>query len=233
MLRLNSQGRQLDDNGAVRRAAFLAGVWSVGVVVAVAVAFAAVGRVANGVAPHDVARLSASAIDQELAAHKARTAGSSPRSSVSSSTVSTSSSSTTPTTSSHTTPTTIGTTQPTAAPDTNTTITAEAPPPTASPTTQPSRPGPTTTVTSSPPDTSHNTVTTSQGGTVFTRCSGPDSIVYVAAVPKTGYERTTDVESASGIRQTFENGSHRSSIEAECSDGVVHAQVDEESIVDN
>jgi hypothetical protein len=53
--------------------------------------------------------------------------------------------------------------------------------------------------------------------------------VYVAAVPRSGYQRTHDVESAGGITEWFENGSHRSKITAECSDGAVHAEVEEES----
>jgi hypothetical protein len=53
--------------------------------------------------------------------------------------------------------------------------------------------------------------------------------VYVAAVPKSGYQRTQDVESAGGIAQWFENGSHLSKITAECSNGSVHAEVEEES----
>jgi hypothetical protein len=75
-------------------------------------------------------------------------------------------------------------------------------------------------------------VTTSQGGTVYSRCSGPDTIAYVAAVPRSGYQRTVDGESPTGIRQTFENAHHRSRIAAECSDGIVHAEVEEESIGD-
>jgi len=51
----------------------------------------------------------------------------------------------------------------------------------------------------------------------------------VAAVPKSGYERTVDVEHEDGIKQVFVNAHHRSQIEAECSGGVVQAQVDEES----
>ena len=80
--------------------------------------------------------------------------------------------------------------------------------------------------------TTHNTATTSQGGTVFTRCSGPETIVYVAAVPRSGYERTVDVEGPHGIQQSFADGHHRSNIEAECSGNVVHAQVEEESADD-
>ena len=63
---------------------------------------------------------------------------------------------------------------------------------------------------------------------MWTRCSGADHIVYVAAVPKSEYERTRDVESPGGIEQWFESDSHRSKIKAECSDGVVHAEVEEE-----
>ncbi len=56
--------------------------------------------------------------------------------------------------------------------------------------------------------------------------------MYVAAVPKSGYERTVDVEDEGGIQQVFVNGHHRSKIEAECSGGVVHAHVEEESADD-
>ena len=72
-------------------------------------------------------------------------------------------------------------------------------------------------------------MTTSQGGTVWTRCSSAEQIVYVAAVPKSGYQRTRDVESAGGVMQWFDNGSHLSKIAAECSDGTVHAEVEEEN----
>jgi hypothetical protein len=92
----------------------------------------------------------------------------------------------------------------------------------------------TTTVTTgtAPPVAPHNTVTTSQGGTLFTRCAGADRIVFVAAVPKSGYQRTVDDERSEGVRQSFENATHRSNIEAECSDGVVHAHVEEETADD-
>ena len=65
---------------------------------------------------------------------------------------------------------------------------------------------------------------------MWTRCSGPDRIVYVAAVPKSEYERTRDVESAGGIEQWFESDNHRSKIKAECSGGVVRAEVEEEPV---
>jgi hypothetical protein len=71
-------------------------------------------------------------------------------------------------------------------------------------------------------------VITAQGGTVWVRCSGADQIVYVAAVPRNGYERTHDVESPGGIVQWFDSNSHRSTIDAQCSNGVVHAEVNEE-----
>jgi hypothetical protein len=73
------------------------------------------------------------------------------------------------------------------------------------------------------------TATTSQGGTIWTRCSGPDSIVYIAALPRSGYQRTLDLESSSGITQQFENGTSISKIQAACSNGVVHAEVEQES----
>jgi hypothetical protein len=56
--------------------------------------------------------------------------------------------------------------------------------------------------------------------------------VYVAAVPRTGYDRTVDVEDPTGIQQSFVNAQHRSKIEAACSNGVVHAHVEEESADD-
>jgi hypothetical protein len=82
-------------------------------------------------------------------------------------------------------------------------------------------------VTATSPST---TVTTSEGGTVWTRCSGANTIVYVAAVPKTGYQRIADIEDPSGIEQQFDNGTRRSAVQASCSDGVVHAQVEEETL---
>jgi hypothetical protein len=53
--------------------------------------------------------------------------------------------------------------------------------------------------------------------------------VYVAAIPKSGYQRTVDVEASTGIDQQFQNGSRRSKIQAACSNGVVHAEVEEDS----
>ena len=82
------------------------------------------------------------------------------------------------------------------------------------PPTTTTKPSPTTTV---PHD---KTATTSQGGTVWTYCSGEDHIVFVSAVPKSGFERTRDVESPSGIVQTFESDSHRSTISARYEFGV-------------
>jgi hypothetical protein len=188
----------MDDNRDVRRGLLLTCLWVLGVTGSVALAFGAVDRVANRVAPPGVARLSGAAVDRALGS---------------------------------TVPSTISTTtrKPTAssAPPSTTRSTASVAPP----------PGPvgttTSTVASPPPPapttTPHNTVTTSQGGTVWTRCSGADQIVYVAAVPKSEYERTRDIESPGGIEQWFESDSHRSRIKAECSDGVVHAEVEEDS----
>lgn len=51
----------------------------------------------------------------------------------------------------------------------------------------------------------------------------------VAAVAKSGYQRTRDVEGAGGVMQWFDNGSHLSKITAECSNGSVHAEVEEEN----
>jgi hypothetical protein len=81
----------------------------------------------------------------------------------------------------------------------------------------------------SPTTTPHDTVTTSQGGTLWTRCSSADQIVYVAAVPQSGYRRTLDVESTGGVVQWFDNGTHLSKIAAQCSNGSVHAEVEEEN----
>jgi hypothetical protein len=53
--------------------------------------------------------------------------------------------------------------------------------------------------------------------------------VFVAAVPKTGYQSISGLQSATTITERFENGSHVSTIQAECSDGVVHAEVEEEA----
>ena len=64
---------------------------------------------------------------------------------------------------------------------------------------------------------------------MWTRCSGPDSIVYVAAIPKNGYRRSVDGEASTGIIQQFGNGSRRSKVQAACSNGVVHAEVEEDS----
>jgi hypothetical protein len=50
-------------------------------------------------------------------------------------------------------------------------------------------------------------------------------------VPKSGYQRTVDDEQSDGVRQSFENSNHRSTIEADCSGGTVHAHV-EEIVVD-
>jgi len=191
-----------------------------GVVVAGTVAFAAVGRVASGVAPHDVARLSQRTIDDELTAGPTSTSRASARST---SSVPGSSSIATNTTQTWSTTRTTNRTVPT-----SDSSVVSAPSVTSAP---PTTWGATSTTSGStpPPPAGHNTVTTSQGGTVFTRCSGPDTIVYVAAVPRPGYQRTVDIESALAVRQTFENSSHRSMIEAECSNGSVHAQVEEES----
>ena len=164
----------------MRRNLLLAGVWLLGAVAAVGLSFAAVARVASGVAPAGVGSLSRRAIDNQL---------------------------------------------------TSTSATTAARPPVSVP------PVPTTarsTPTIAPPDVTiaPNTVTTSQGGTLWTRCSNQTTIVYVAAIPKSGYQRTVDVEDSAGISQQFENGNHRSNIQAACSSGRVRAEVDEESAGD-
>ena len=210
----------MDENLGVRRSVLLAGVWVVGVVIAVSLAFAAVARVSSGVAPNDVARLSKTEINDELTG--ATTPHARATTSSSSATTTTAKTGPTRTTSTSTTPST----RPLITPLTQGSV-FTMPPPTAT-TVAPSTPVTTTTAAPPPPVSSHNTVTTSQGGTVYTRCSGPETIVYVAAVPRTGYQRTEDVEGPGGVRQTFINAHHRSSIEAECSNGVVHASVEEE-----
>ena len=199
----------------MRRGLLLAGVWVLGAAVAVAFAFAAVGRVASGVAAPNASSLSRRAIDNELTATttRPRTGGARPTAPHPSSTV---------------TPKTPGPSSSLPRPPTSevpTTSTAFPPPPTPTTVTAPT----TTTVTSAPSSEEPNTVTTSQGGTIWTRCSGPDTISYVAAVPRSGYQRTVDIEDSRGIEQEFDNGTHRSKIEAACSNGIVHAQVEEEA----
>ncbi len=204
----------------------LGGIWAVGVVVAVAVAFAAVDRVASGVTSPDTGHLSRDAISDELRRPPSRPA---PRSSGAAKVAPSSSSSTsstlgprvtvvmpTPTTSIMPPPTTPRTTPRTTPP----TIAANPTPTSAPAVTTPS------TALAVPP---HNTVTTSQGGTLITRCSGPETILFVAAVPKPGYQRTVDDEGSEGIEQSFVSANHQSNIEAQCSNGVVHAEVEEES----
>jgi hypothetical protein len=53
--------------------------------------------------------------------------------------------------------------------------------------------------------------------------------VYVAAVPRTGYQRTVDIEDRTGIEQVFANARDQSKIDASCSNGIVQAHVEEES----
>lgn len=190
----------------MRRGLLLAGVWALGVVASVTLAFAAVGRVASGVAPHDGTRLSQTAIDDQLTSRATLPSA-------------TSTSSTTRSSSSTTSPTTV--TTPTTRP---TSPNVTSPPPTSN-----TSPPTVTTVWAAPPNVPVNTVTTSQGGTLFTRCSGPDTIAYVAAVPRTGYQRTLDIEDPTGIEQVFANARDQSKIDASCSNGIVHAHVEEES----
>jgi len=203
------------------------GVWVAGVVIAVSLAFAAVARVANGVAPNDVAHLSKTQVDNEL------TGGTTPSprgstSPTSRATTTTAKPGSTPTSTSTTSSTRSTWVWPT--PTTGGTV-LTAPPVTAwSHPSDPTAPTTATTVAEPPPVAPHNTVTTSQGGTIYTRCTGPETIAYVAAVPKTGYARTVDIESPTGVQQTFANGQHASNIQAECSNGVVHAEVEEEVI---
>jgi hypothetical protein len=210
----------------VRRALLLAGVWTVGICASVALAFGAVAQVANGVAPNDVSQLSRTQIDDALAHGRSGLSGVASSSRQSSSTRSTppdAETSAAPTTTLHPTSVTAGATTTSTEPAPGSTSTTIAPFFTGPPR---STAPPPTTATTVPAAT---TLTTSQGGTLFTRCSGPTTIVYVAAVPKTGYERTVDVEKPDGIHETFVNAKHQSTIEAECSSGTVHAQVEEES----
>ena len=95
--------------------------------------------------------------------------------------------------------------------------------------TLPPAPGRVTTTTTAPAPPANETVTTSAGGTVYTRCTGPDSIAFVAAVPKNGFERVRDVETGRQVVQEFASDAHRSTISVECSDGRAHAEVEEES----
>ena len=169
----------------------MAGIWLLGVGLAVMFSFAAVGRVASGVTPTDGAALSRRDIDRALIA------GATGQPSGSSAAPTTTASSTLKppaTTVPHSPSSVVATTTPTVAPS----VIAD-------------------------------TVTTSQGGTLWTRCSAPGSIVYVAAIPKNGYRRSVDVEASTGIIQQFGNGSRRSKVQAACSNGVVHAEVEEDS----
>ena len=199
-------------------------LWVLGVTASVALAFGAVGNVASHVAPPGVARLSARGVDRALGSTvpstRPTTTGGAPGSSA-------------PPVSGHASTTTVK------RPGPGSTGTVAPPPTSGGPVTS----VPTSSSTSSPPATHspptsetpptttgpHSTVTTSVGGTIWTRCSGSERIQFVAAVPKGGYERTRDVENPLGIVQWFESGSHVSKISAECSNGVVHAEVEEES----
>ncbi len=220
MLNLTLHGRLTNNNVQVRRGVLTFGLWVLGVGVAATFAFAAVGRVANGVAEPNVSSLSREAIDNELTANVANASGpTAPGTSPRASTVS-------PTTRHENTSTTL-----TSSPKTPST---SARPVTRSPTTtnagpvSPTMPTPTT-APATPNGGTLETVTTSQGGTLWTRCSGENVIVYVAAVPKSGFRRSVDQERDAGIEQKFENGTHSSDIRAECSNGVVHPEVEEES----
>jgi hypothetical protein len=186
----------------MRRRLLLAGTWLLGTAVALTISFAAVARVANGVAPANVAALSRRAIDNELT--------------------------TAPTTSSST---VQERSRRALQPSTTTTPTTSIQPKVSAPTalnppeqvTVPNAPSPTTTA------ITPATVTTSHGGTIWTRCTGPNSIQFLAAVPTNGYQRTADVEASTGIEEQFTNGSRVSTINAECSNGVVHAEVEDGS----
>jgi hypothetical protein len=224
VLGLASLRARVDDNQEMRRGLVLTGLWVVGVMASVALAFGAVGNVASQVAPPGVARLSARGVDRALGTTvvlpSSTTAGRPAGSSA-------------PPVSGRGSTTTVKRPGPgsssTAAPPPST----SGGPGTSAPTSSATSPPPTTgspPPTGTPPTTAlHSTATTSVGGTVWTRCSGAEHITFVAAVPRAGYERTRDVENASGIVQWFDDGSHISKISAECSNGVVHAEVEEES----
>jgi len=198
------------DNGSVKwlskRAVLLTGVWLVGVGASVAVAFAAVGAVARGVEPANIVRLSGRAIDREL-----RTPTSPP-----------------PPAHAITPPSVPSSTSTTTAPPTSNTVgTATSVPTTGAvtpPTTAPERPTtrPTTARASSA------TATPSPGGTVYTHCIGPNTIAFDSAIPNNAYFRVRDVENGSGVEQWFSNGKKVSKVHAECSGGVVHAEVENE-----
>ena len=218
MVGLTSIAAPVGDNREMRRGLVLACLWALGVTASVAVAFAAVGRVASRVAPSGAARLSTGAVERELSTPV--TPPGTPRSNAGRTSTNRSTSSTRPT---HT--TTTGSKPTTSATVTTPPTTSERPPASSPPVTTPTTKTPTPTPTTAP----HDTATTSQGGTVWTRCSGAQ-IVYVAAVPTSGYERTRDVEGPGQIEQWFQSNQHISRITAECSDGVVHAEVEEENL---
>jgi hypothetical protein len=198
----------------VRRGFLLVGVWLLGAVFAVAFSFAAVRRVASGVTRSSGVSVS-HAVDPETTTVARSQAPSTPpaprhRASVHSN------------------------------PALRPTVPAPVPGPSATgplpayvapvPNIMPATTTPAIVSVTTPP--SPGTAIASQGGTVWTRCSGANTIVYIAAVPKSGYQRITDVEDGSGIEQQFDNGAHRSTVQASCSHGVVHAQVEEETTDD-
>jgi hypothetical protein len=189
----------------------LAGTWALGATFALVISFIAVAHVASGVASSSVAAVSQNALDKQSTNVK-RVSGASARP--------------------HRTNTTaVGVTvrPPTVvAPPAPVTL----PPPTSNaPPTKSSAPLPPPATAAAPARAAANvttTATTSQGGTVWTRCTGPDTITFVAAVPRSGYQRTVDVESASAVEQQFTNGTHVSKVHAECSNGTVHAEVEDQ-----
>jgi len=226
----------------VRRRVLLIGLWLLAGGIAVTLAFVAVGQVARGVVEPNVAALSRNAIDHALTATTVRP----PRAPAAPGATSASSSVPAPgrgtgTTTWASTPPVTGAGAAGPLPDTPTTRpeaadTAESAPTTdtrpvqvtettiaTSPTTIDSVPP--TTSTTAPPDNG-DTVTASRGGTLWSHCSGSEKIVFVAAVPMSGYQRTVDIENAGRIEQKFVNGKLSSVIEAECSYGVVHAHVE-------
>jgi len=186
----------------MRRRLLLAGTWLLGTAVALTVSFAAVARVASGVAPPNGAALSRRAIDNELTTGPSTSPSSVQRRSRRALQPSAT-----------TTPTTSLRREVNAAPALNS----------PAPVTAPIAPSP------PPTATTPATATTSQGGTIWTRCTGPDTIQFLAAVPNNGYQRTADIEASTGIEEQFNNGSRASTINAECSNGVVHAEVEEGS----
>ena len=204
-LRLSSYGRFPDENRRVRRGMVLVGLWVLGVAVAVTLAFAAVGA---GRTRRRAARQSRgssqAAIDERALRDIERPHGDDPAEAVREPSTSTTRS-TTPTDDGH--------------------VVRPSRPPSPSGTTS-TAPPPTTPTTASPPPTvaPQNTATPSQGGTIFTRCSGPSTIVYVAAVPKQRIRAHRRRREPDRHQPDVRNGRTSRRIDADCAGGTVHAR---------